>query len=188
MSEQSDRGDRQNPRAGRRVRRTLLMALTAAPLLTLATAGPAMADAPTTVDCTIPNAVSCTVHNEDGIDRVTVSHEFKGEFVTLVDEQFDCEQEVTVGWDSAYEADRFIVEPCDELGLAAPDPDPKSGLGFTAAPTSPNAARTPSRLPLLAPTEGPSAQTTNEVVVVTPTDAWFCYEDHDAQQSVCEPL
>lgn len=146
----------------------------------LPTAPAAAAGGNTTVSCTIPNSVSCQVSDPDGIASVRVTMDWKGTTVDLVDESFACQTQVAVSWDSAYHADEILVEDC----AGPPVGGGRGSLTIGPAPGHPSA---PSAL---ASSSGGSTQVTYSipgVFVVTPKGNWYCYEDEEGQQSVCEP-
>jgi V8-like Glu-specific endopeptidase len=71
----------------------------------------------TTIDCTVPNDVSCDVADPDGVQHVQVTLQTAQGPLTAVDETFSCQPEVTVSWDPIVPNAEFLVEEC-----SSPDP------------------------------------------------------------------
>jgi hypothetical protein len=72
-----------------------------------------VANAAPTINCTIPNSVSCDISSPNGIQSVNIqANNPFGDPINLVDKNYSgCPTSVTVGWDSAYKAsDTNIVE------------------------------------------------------------------------------
>jgi hypothetical protein len=67
----------------------------------------------TTIECQVPLAVTCTLTNPQGIANVKVQVQTSLGPVFVVDQNFDCLAEVTVGWDPIVPNAEFFVTDCD---------------------------------------------------------------------------
>jgi hypothetical protein len=67
--------------------------------------------------------VVCEISHPNGIAHVTVTVDFGGDIgeVDVVDEAFNCEKTVSVGWDPIVPNATFSVEPCKGFGLVGRD-------------------------------------------------------------------
>lgn len=66
-----------------------------------------------TIDCSIPASVICEIADPDGIDHVEVQLETALGTVSVVDQDYACQSEVTVSWDPIVPNGNILVEECE---------------------------------------------------------------------------
>jgi V8-like Glu-specific endopeptidase len=67
----------------------------------------------TTIECTIPDNVECTIQDPDGIQQVQVELQTAAGAVLAVDETFACQTEVAVSWEPIVPNAEFSIQSCD---------------------------------------------------------------------------
>lgn len=85
----------------------------------------------TSIDCSIPLNIVCTVSNPAGIKSVKVNVDFGGEIGTIavVNKTYpNCPKTVDVHWDPIVPNYAFAVETCDGLKLSGGNPT-QGGIG-----------------------------------------------------------
>jgi hypothetical protein len=78
-----------------------------------------------TIECTIPLAVECDVYHPDGVANVTVTVDFGPELglIDVVDEDFNCQRNVSVSWDPIVPNGDIKVTPCQGFDFKDPGRD-----------------------------------------------------------------
>ena len=108
--------------------KTSLATLVFAASLTTITTAPASA---ATINCTVPNAVSCKIQSSKGIQSVKIlSNTGQGPIYVVNKSYRSCPKQVTVSWDSAFPASNTNIKEC-KIGGIKVTPSSSSGLKRT---------------------------------------------------------
>ncbi|MBD2165180.1 hypothetical protein H6G04_12295 [Calothrix membranacea FACHB-236] len=89
---------------------TTMLVLTHGAIASIAKAEP-------TVNCTVPNSVSCNISSSKGIRSVRIQANTPLGTIDLVNKSYsNCPTSVTVGWDSAYQSSSQKIVECSSVG------------------------------------------------------------------------
>ncbi|PSB55578.1 hypothetical protein [Chamaesiphon polymorphus] len=87
-----------------------------------------VANAAPTVNCTIPNNVSCDISSSKGIKSVKIQSNTPLGTIDLVNKNYDnCPKSVTVTWDSAYQSSNQDIVECQGVSGGARNPGKLKG-------------------------------------------------------------